>query len=157
MNYCLMPGCGAELPNRRVKKCKEHRYLCIWPGCDRPSRGGSGRLHCEAHYRRSRGDVDISVPIRTYAPGEWRVHASGYIVRDLNGVREYQHRTVMEETLGRSLYSGENVHHRNGVKTDNRPENLELWVTIQPSGQRPVDLLEWADEIYRRYGDQEGS
>ena len=57
----------------------------------------------------------------------------------------------MERVLGRPLYDGETVHHKNGVRHDNRPENLELWVTFQPSGQRPEDLLAWADEVIRRY------
>jgi hypothetical protein len=62
-----------------------------------------------------------------------------------------QHRVVMEELLGRALSPHENVHHTNGVRHDNRPENLELWVTSQPSGQRPADLVEWAKEILRIY------
>lgn len=57
----------------------------------------------------------------------------------------------MAEMLGRTLLKGENVHHRNGDRSDNRPENLELWVTTQPSGQRPSDLLVWAYEIIARY------
>lgn len=57
----------------------------------------------------------------------------------------------MEETIGRYLTPNENVHHINGVKTDNRPANLELWVTSQPKGQRPEDLVTWAREILDRY------
>lgn len=65
----------------------------------------------------------------------------------------FEHILVMERILGRYLLPQESVHHLNGVRDDNRPENLELWTRPQPTGIRVTDAIAWAREILARYPD----
>jgi hypothetical protein len=84
----------------------------------------------------------------------WHHNARGYLRRQVNGKIILQHREVMEQDLGRPLLSHETVHHKNGHRDDNRIENLELWSSAQPYGQRVEDKLAWAKWFIAQYGER---
>jgi hypothetical protein len=91
-------------------------------------------------YRDQQGYIHILSPNH---PRKTKV-GSGY-------VRE--HHLVMEKAIGRYLLPHENVHHKNGVRDDNRIENLELWTKVQPAGQKAEDMVQFAKEILALYAD----
>ncbi|MDX3521956.1 HNH endonuclease [Streptomyces scabiei] len=132
-DFCQDDHCGGEVSSRGF--CINHRYAYmqltgIKPRSMAPS--GSGNVN-EDGYRR------IS------APGHPNANRHGRIL---------EHRKVLADKLGRPLRPGESAHHKNGDRLDNRPENLELWVRSQPSGQRASDLVAWAAESIELYGEE---
>jgi len=141
---------------------REGMGMCSVEGCDRTLKSNG---YCAAHYKRvlKHGHPRANVPIRE---SDGTGHMShGYLqvnippkLRHLSGgaTKIAEHRFVMAQSLGRALTSDEHVHHINGVKTDNRLENLELWSVSHPSGQRVEDLLEFCMVMLDRYGDQFG-
>lgn len=160
---CTYPNCASPSRRSNAHRCEQHKYSCWVEDCHNTTlRSGKARELCAMHESRIQryGTPDAPTRPNSLQIGEfssWYINDNGYRSRyrktGIGYSREYQleHRLVMEEYLGRPLLPGETVHHKNGVKTDNRPSNLELWVSHQPKGQRPKDLLEWADEIIARY------
>ena len=134
------------------------RDVCNVDGCER---GAHSAGMCRSHYARLRkhGDPLAGQPFRV-TTGEGSIKHGYWWVSIPAGERhlvpdgrrqDFEHRLVMARVLGRPLEADEVVHHRNGHRLDNRPDNLELWTTAQPKGQRVADKLAFAYELLRRY------
>jgi hypothetical protein len=125
---------------------RESRPPCAVEGCEKKKHYANG--YCVRHGARvqRRGEPG---PAGRLTQQRNNIDSAGY--RRLQGgdpSSTLEHRQVVELVLGRPLEKYENVHHKNGLRADNRIENLEVWVTPQPKGQRPEDLIEWAVEHY---------
>ncbi len=143
--------CGDEYFNMyigsRAKYCKTCAY----------------KVQVDNHRTRNRikKGVPIDKPIvNKRKNGEGYICPKGYKhitvrghpnAKNLQG-RLGEHTVVMCNHLRRYLKEGESVHHKNGIKNDNRIENLELWHRGQPAGQRVSDKIEWAKSFLEEYG-----
>lgn len=130
---------------------------CCEEGCSAPA---VARDRCAACYKAAlrAGTVKVDKGVRVVTGdghlthGYWKVPVPRELRHLTNGEHAVlEHRLVMAQHLGRPLLPDESVHHVNGVKTDNRLENLELWTTSHPSGQRVEDKVAWAVGLLRRY------
>jgi len=153
--YCSH-ACNTTALTKRRRKYAVGSATCETCGTSFTPRGGHAARFCSRQclYEGMRGAKSA------YWKGGRHVRADGYVLVQSPGhpaafghggyVKE--HRFVMEQHLGRYLRPSETVHHRNGDRTDNRIENLELWSKHHKPGQRVEDLVAWAKEIISMYG-----
>lgn len=89
---------------------------------------------------------------QTSAKSTGFVDKSGYVNITVDGNQVFEHRHVMERSIGRALFAHETVHHKNGIRADNRIENLELWSSRHGAGQRVEDKIAFAKSLLTEYG-----
>ena len=150
-------------PGSRCKECnslyrrsrREVAPPCSHPECSLPI---VAKALCGMHYQRLKKDGELGGGGKVRSGKGW-LNRDGYreVFVKAEGPNETrgryisQHRHVMEQKLGRRLLPTETVHHVNGDRQDNRIENLELWSSFQPTGQRVLDKVAWAREIIHLY------
>lgn len=155
---CKVDGCQQPAAGRD-DLCRSHHDRLKAYGtiagrlCACGSKTTKGSEWCREHYvtemtRRIGNGERPTLPGVRRTSGKENRNGYGYVSFKVLDTVVIEHRAVMENVLGRPLLPFENVHHKNGVRDDNRPENLELWTKPQPCGRRPEDLVAWVVHHY---------
>lgn len=150
------PSCGAAFDTRTPTKRFCSRACCLkarakprrrtCPVCDREFGSVDARqrfcsvMCANKGKRRTSGDRAHNWKGgRTLTNGYVRLRVPEHPRASRKQPYVFEHVVVMEAILGRRLRPNERVHHRNGRRDDNRPENLELWRLKDPPGVRASD------------------
>ena len=117
------------------KKCNVDRWAELLSGPK--NTGEAHRLWKGGRHESKDGYVFIMVKDHPCAD------KSGYVL---------ENRLIMEAMIGRYLTKEETVHHKNGIRNDNRPENLELYSGRHGKGQSILEMLEFCEQYIAEYG-----
>ena len=123
----------SEETRRKMSESKKGNKNCL------------GRKLSEEHKKKL--SLTHSKPI-----GTKKTAGGGYIQIKTENGWEMEHRVVMEKDIGRKLLPEETVHHRDGVRSNNALENLELWTRNHPIGVRFEDYKQSVIHFINTYG-----
>ena len=104
----------------RRKISEHHKAAGIRPSFEASSKGAKGKFREQSGSWRGGTTISPNGYRWIYRPEQLRAHSNGYV---------YEHIIVAEEKLGRSLLPGERVHHCDGDRLNNAPDNLEVFAS----------------------------
>lgn len=157
--YCSMPC--SDL-GRRKDTMERQRFTCEQCGKEQSRRRKpGGRVYMQQRFcdRSCKAAHQRANALTKFERGEFKRHVKrhGYVwisVPSLVTGKKHavmEHRYVMSKCIGRELFPEETVHHINGIRSDNSPDNLELFSSRHGPGQRVVDKVQFAIEILTLY------